>query len=1028
MKKIFSLFYLTLFFIQQGKGQNMSETWARTGGGSGNDEGIDLVADQNGHLYITGNYSGATFSLGGLNLTNSATTAAFIAKLDTAGNSIWLKNLAAGVNVFASALTRSSDGSIYVAGSFGLSKFDDNGNQVWNKSITGATKMECDSYGSLYVFYGNGFTKYSPSGTLLYQRNAPLGTGADMSIDKLNNVHLLYNNAGFAPSSSVLWFDSLGTQAGTKPLTALTRFVSDGIKVRLPNSYYLIGRFLSTQPDELGRLQYGYNLIGGATGLLTNCLNRTPVSPEADGFGYGYFAGTLQMGLCGPLGPQPFTVPLFFGTPNIVYLTGYDIYYIRTALTQHFNGSTALCGYTNETPKRIALDTVGQAMYIIGKWSKLADTSKFRFGNTVLTNFGNGPSSDLLLLKLSIPSQPLTVTTGTDRTICFGGSTTLSASATGGAGNFTYQWVPSSGLSNPSISNPIANPSTTISYVVTVTDASGASVRDTITVNINQNLFKPTISAITPDPFCEGQQVELRASSALSYQWSAGVTGNGSAFASISVSASDTITVTATNSEGCIGTSDPFITIMKPRTPSPTITPAGNAQNIINACTGTPVTLTAQNTQSPVSYFWSTGATSSSISTQTAGSYSVSATGPNGCASLSASRTIVYNALPTGSISAAGNTTICNGDSVQLTVNTPAANSVVWNNGATTNSIWVKTSGTYSATITSPAGCSNATQNSINVTVNALPLAPTINANGSTTFCAGGNVILTAQSSQTGISFLWSTGATTSSISVNSSGVYSVKAVNANGCVSSSSNNVTTTVNPLPTGTIVANGSTTICSGDSVLLTMNTVAGNSILWSTGSTSNSIWVKTAGTYTAQLTSSQGCTNTASNSITVQVAQRPTPSISQSGNTLTVNPAAAAYQWYLNSVAINGATSQTLNITTGGAYSVTVANAGGCTATAVYGAVLRIANPSLTYQVYPNPATDKIGIVYTLKQGEKVSVRIKNQQGQNIITVIDNQQQSAGDYRLTVDAIGLQKGIVYVEFTIGNKIVSHKLVIM
>jgi len=58
------------------------------------------------------------------------------------------------------------------------------------------------------------------------------------------------------------------------------------------------------------------------------------------------------------------------------------------------------------------------------------------------------------------------------------------------------------------------------------------------------------------------------------------------------------------------------------------------------------------------------------------------------------------------------------------------------------------------------------------VTVNALPAAPTITASGPTTFCIGGSVTLT---SSAGTSYLWSTGATTQSINVTTSGSYTVR-------------------------------------------------------------------------------------------------------------------------------------------------------------------------------------------------------------------------------------------------------------
>ncbi|MBK7124020.1 MAG: hypothetical protein IPH68_15280 [Chitinophagaceae bacterium] len=49
---------------------------------------------------------------------------------------------------------------------------------------------------------------------------------------------------------------------------------------------------------------------------------------------------------------------------------------------------------------------------------------------------------------------------------------------------FVYSWSPVTGLSNPNISNPIATPSVTTQYILTVTNAGGGCLtRDTVIVN-----------------------------------------------------------------------------------------------------------------------------------------------------------------------------------------------------------------------------------------------------------------------------------------------------------------------------------------------------------------------------------------------------------------------------------------------------------------------------------------------------------------------------------------------------------------
>ena len=138
-------------------------------------------------------------------------------------------------------------------------------------------------------------------------------------------------------------------------------------------------------------------------------------------------------------------------------------------------------------------------------------------------------------------------------------------------------------------------------------------------------------------------------------------------------------------------------------------------------------------------------------------------------------------------ISADGPTTFCAGGSVTLSTTETYA-TYNWSNGQHTNSINVNSSGNYYLVGIDNDGCSH-TSNTINVTVNPNP-NPLISAGGPTTFCNGGSVVL---SSNIATGNLWSTGATTQSITVSASGSYSVTNTNANGC-SGTSNTIAVTV------------------------------------------------------------------------------------------------------------------------------------------------------------------------------------------------------------------------------------------
>ena len=151
-------------------------------------------------------------------------------------------------------------------------------------------------------------------------------------------------------------------------------------------------------------------------------------------------------------------------------------------------------------------------------------------------------------------------------------------------------------------------------------------------------------------------------------------------------------------------------------------------------------------------------------------------------------------------ITASGATTFCQGNSITLTSST--AGSYLWNNGATTQSITISTSGNYTVTVSIGTGCS-ASSNPTTVTVNSLPTASVITTSGSTTVCPGSSVLLSGNS--TGGS--WSVvGGTTSSLTATASGDYFVTTLNS--CGSVTSNHIIVTIACLQPTNISVSGIT----------------------------------------------------------------------------------------------------------------------------------------------------------------------------------------------------------------------------
>ena len=358
-----------------------------------------------------------------------------------------------------------------------------------------------------------------------------------------------------------------------------------------------------------------------------------------------------------------------------------------------------------------------------------------------------------------------------------------------------------------------------------------------------------------------------------------------------------------------------------PTTTTPVITASGPT----SFCAGGNVTLTAPLS---ASYLWSTGETTRNITVNTAGNYTVQTTAAGSCISApSVATSVVVNAIPDQPlVSVVGELNFCQGGSVQLSA--PAAAGYVWSNGATTQNITVSNSGTFSVALISTQGCTSLVSDAVVVNVTVTPAQPTITASGSTAICDGGSVVLTA-SAATG-NYLWSNGATTQSITVSATGNFTVQVINGT-CSSLVSAATAVTASPSPSvPTVTLTGSTTLCTGDSVVITASVSEG--YLWSNGATTRSITVRTAGTITVQATTAAGCTSAASTATTVILNTIPTrPVISFTGSTTLcsggsiVLNAPTGFDSYLWS---NGATTRSITVNTTGSYTVTVQNAGTC----------------------------------------------------------------------------------------------------
>jgi hypothetical protein len=135
----------------------------------------------------------------------------------------------------------------------------------------------------------------------------------------------------------------------------------------------------------------------------------------------------------------------------------------------------------------------------------------------------------------------------------------------------------------------------------------------------------------------------------------------------------------------------------------------------------------------------------------------------NGCTSSDA---ITVGALTPPTVSLGNDTTLCPGATILLSAS-GAGLSYTWQDGSTSSTFNVSAAGTYDVTVTDANGCTGT--DAIDVSY-ASPSA--VNLGSDTTICSG--AMLTLDATLSGATYLWSTGATTATISVSTPGSYSV--------------------------------------------------------------------------------------------------------------------------------------------------------------------------------------------------------------------------------------------------------------
>ncbi len=463
--------------------------------------------------------------------------------------------------------------------------------------------------------------------------------------------------------------------------------------------------------------------------------------------------------------------------------------------------------------------------------------------------------------------------------LCNGGGNGA-ASALPAGGNSSYEYLWSNGETSSTVSNLVAG-----TYTVVVTDG------DDCTATASVEITEP--AAVAPNASATAQSAAnvndgtatanpSGGTGDFAYSWSTGET-----IQTIVGLAPGNYTVMVTDENGCTAQQTVIVNAF-----NCTIEATASSTNItcFGANNGTAnVNLAGAN--DPVTFTWSNGANTANIADLAPGTYTVEVVDNSNCADVQ-QVTIVEPTQLEANATATGETALGANDGTATAV--PAGGvgtySYTWSNGETSQTITNLAPATYTVTVQDENGCTDVqivVVNAFNCAVLAQPAATPVVCFGQN----NGTVSVNLSGGAEPYTYNWSNGETTPSIQGLAPGTYTASVTDANGCGVIVEGTVTE-----PTLLEIASEvNHPACAEEpSGSIETNAIggAGNySYAWSNGANTNNIANLLPGMYSLVLTDGNGCSSSASYTLTVAdnvapqiAAQNATLELGASGSTI------------------------------------------------------------------------------------------------------------------------------------------------
>ena len=267
------------------------------------------------------------------------------------------------------------------------------------------------------------------------------------------------------------------------------------------------------------------------------------------------------------------------------------------------------------------------------------------------------------------------------------------------------------------------------------------------------------------------------------------------------------------------------------------------------ACNGEKISLTAKNYNPLLNYFWSNGQNGEGITVSQSGTYRLIVSVGSFCSDTAVINVTIYPDLKLELLSDSKN--LCFWDSIKIFTKLKYAE-YKWSTGETTDTIVVHQPGNYQLIVKNSIGCSD----TANIQIEDIKILKAKIIADKSEACYGEKITLKAANYDPQLQYLWSNSENGEEITVTQSGIYKLIVSNGNNC--SDTTQIEVNIHP-DLALELKTDKNVLCFNDSTLI-YTKLKYDKYLWSTGETTESIYVNESGIFQLIVQNKYGCTDT------------------------------------------------------------------------------------------------------------------------------------------------------------------------